>query len=82
VTLTLSEAVFNNNPNKYTRYEVDANLTDTADGAVLLPFNVNGREGHADLANAEKRAVTAAEKKIKDTYGQLLSSYLSDLLPK
>jgi hypothetical protein len=82
VTVTLSEAVFTDTARKHARYEVDANLTDTADGAVLLPFNINGREVHANLSEAEKRAVAAAEKKIKDSYGQLLSGYLAGLLPK
>jgi hypothetical protein len=82
VTVTLSEAIFPDTTYKHAQYEVDANLTDTADGAVLLPFNINGREAHATLSEAEKRAVAAAEKTIKDNYGQLLSGYLASLLPK
>lgn len=82
VTVNLSEAVFPDKTFKHAQYEIDANLTDTTDGTVLLPFNINGREGHANLPEAEKRAVAAAEKKIKDNYGQLLFAYLSALLPK
>jgi hypothetical protein len=48
---------------------------------VLLPFNINGREGHLNLPEAENRAVAAAEKKINEGYGTVLSDYLSTLLP-
>jgi hypothetical protein len=82
VTFTLSEVQLPNQQNKFARYEVDAKLTDTADNAVLLPFNANGREGHLNLSEAENRAVAAAEKKINDGYGKVLSDYLSALLPK
>jgi hypothetical protein len=82
VTLSLSEAVLGNQQNKFTRYVVDASLTDTAEGMVLLPFNINGREGHLSLPEAENRAVMAAEKKINETYGAILSEYLSTLLPQ
>jgi hypothetical protein len=82
VTLTLSEVQLANPQNKFARYVVDAKLIDTADSAVLLPFNINGREGHLNLSEAENRAVSAAEKKINETYGPILSEYLSTLLPK
>ncbi|GHT83620.1 hypothetical protein FACS1894137_05220 [Spirochaetia bacterium] len=82
VRVNLSEAIMPDKAHKYVRYEIDANLTDTADGAVLLPFNINGREAHTNLPEAEKIAVAEAAKKIKDNYGQLLSGYLSTLLPK
>ncbi|MDR1900554.1 MAG: LPP20 family lipoprotein [Treponema sp.] len=81
VTLTLSEVQLGNQQNKFARYVVDANLTDTAEGTVLLPFNINGREGHLNLSEAENRAVATAERKIKETYGGILSEYLSTLLP-
>jgi hypothetical protein len=82
VTLRLSEVQLPNQQNKFARYEVDAKLTDTAAGAVLLPYNFNGREGHLNISEAENRAVAAAEKKINDGYGNVLSEYLSTLLPK
>jgi hypothetical protein len=82
VTLRLSEVTLGNQQNKFARYEVDANLTDTAEGMVLLPFNINGREGHLNLPEAENRAVATAEKKINETYGAILSGYLSTLLPQ
>jgi hypothetical protein len=82
VTLTLSEVQLANQQNKFARYVVDANLTDTAEGMVLLPYNINGREGHLNLPEAENRAVAAAEKKINEAYGGILSEYLSTLLPR
>ncbi|MDR1105167.1 MAG: LPP20 family lipoprotein [Treponema sp.] len=82
VTLTLSEVQLANQQNKFARYVVDANLTDTTEGMVLLPYNINGREGHLNISEAENRAVAAAEKKINEAYGGILSEYLSTLLPK
>jgi hypothetical protein len=81
VRVVLSEVQNPNQQNKFVRYEVDAKLTDTRDASVLLPFNINGREGHLSLPEAENRAIAGAEKKINDTYGKQLSEYLSKLLP-
>jgi hypothetical protein len=82
VNLTLTEVQLPNQQNKFARYVVDANLTDTAGGVVLLPYNINGREGHLNLSEAENRAVATAEKKINEGYGGILADYLSTLLPK
>jgi hypothetical protein len=79
--LTMEEVFFSNQQNKFTRYVVDANLTDTLGNTVLLPFTINGREGHLSLAEAENRAVTMAERRIKESYGQALSEYLTTRLP-
>ncbi|MDR0688903.1 MAG: LPP20 family lipoprotein [Spirochaetaceae bacterium] len=68
-----------NNPNKFVRYVVDANLEDARTGNVLLPFMVDGREGHLSIPEAENRAFRAAETKIKETYGQVLDAYISHL---
>ena len=68
--------------NKFVRYVLDANLVDTAENSVLIPFNTNGREGHLNLPEAEERAVRAAEKKVNDTYAAQLADYLASLLPK
>ncbi|MDR2738980.1 MAG: LPP20 family lipoprotein [Treponema sp.] len=81
VAVTISEAFLPDAARKHAQYVVDANLTDTVEDMVLLPFNINGRETHANFPEAEKRAVAAVEKKIKDNYGQLLSAYLSALPP-
>ena len=66
----------------FTRMEITANLTDTSDRSVLLPYNFNVREGHTSQSEADNRAIMAAEKKIGDEYAKLLNDYLSKLLPK
>jgi hypothetical protein len=66
-----------NNPNKFIRYVVDANLEDSRTGDVLLPYMVDGREGHLSISEAENRAVRSAETKIRETYGPVLGAYLS-----
>jgi hypothetical protein len=70
-----------NQANKFVRYTVDANLTDTTTGNILLPYTITGRAGHLTLPEAENRAVADAAKKIGETYGSTLSDYLSALLP-
>ena len=67
--------------NVFTRIEMNANLTDTATRAVLVPFSFSGREGHNSQAEADNRAYAAAERKINQDYPGLLDSYLSSLLP-
>jgi hypothetical protein len=66
---------------KYARLELDARLTDTSDDSVLLPYNLNRREGHLELTEAEQRAIRWAEGEITKSYGGVLSSFLSTLLP-
>jgi hypothetical protein len=68
--------------NKFTRYIVDANLTDTANKTVLFPFNISGREGHLSQTEAEERAYRAAVAKIAGDYGTALGDYLSGTMPK
>lgn len=78
-TLQLAEAVLQGNPNKFVRYTVDARLTDTKTGAVLLPYSINGREGHSTVPEAENRAVRAAEAKIKGDYNEVFTAFLVQL---
>jgi hypothetical protein len=83
VTLTLTPTDLPDQRNKFVRFTVDANLTDTAEGnSVLFPFNVSGREGHVNIPEAENRALREAEKKIEETYPPALSEYLAELLPR
>jgi hypothetical protein len=81
VDITVSPVDLPNNPNKFARMEMSANLTDTAGGAVLLPYNYNNREGHTSLSEAENRLYMVAERKINEEYAKLLYNYLSQLLP-
>jgi hypothetical protein len=66
-----------NNQNKFIRYVIDANLEDSRTGDVLLPYMVDGREGHLSIPEAENRAVRSAETKIRENYGPVLDAYLS-----
>jgi len=82
VNITVSPVELANNPNKFARMELSANLTDTSLGSVLLPYSYNNREGHTSLPEAENRLYLTAERKIDEEYTRLLSNYLSQLLPK
>jgi hypothetical protein len=82
VEIAVSPVELPNNPNKFARIELSANLTDTSAGAVLLPYNFNNREGHTSQSEAENRLYLAAERKINEEYAKLLNNYLSQLLPK
>jgi hypothetical protein len=79
--LSFEEIHFPNQQNKFTRYVVDANLIDTAGDVILLPFTLNGREGHLSLVEAENRAITTVERRIGESYGDVLSEYFSTRLP-
>ena len=76
-TLSLNEVAYQNNPYKWIRYVVDANLIDTSAGIVLFPYNINDREGHTSLAEAETRAVLSAENRINSDYLDALRVFLS-----
>jgi hypothetical protein len=72
-----------NNPHRWTRIAVNANLVDTAFGTVLLPYSLPPiREGHTTQAEADNRAFMAAVRRINEDYADLLRDYLSRLLPK
>jgi hypothetical protein len=72
----------NQTTNKFIRYLIEGNFVDTSTGDILFPYSINGREGHISLAEAEIRALGAAEKKIKEDYIDTLSAYLYRLIPK
>jgi hypothetical protein len=76
-TLSLNEVDFPNNPYKHIRYVVDATLIDTSTGVVLLPYNINDREGAVSLSEAQTTAVRAAEARINNEYLTALQGYLS-----
>jgi hypothetical protein len=82
VTLSLASTDLPDQRNKYVRFTVDANLTDTVEGdSVLFPFNKTGREGHINIPEAENRALREAEKRIEEDYPPALAGYLAELLP-
>jgi hypothetical protein len=82
-SLSLTEDVRPGQPNIFVRYVLDASLVDTeARGTVLVPYNVSDRAGHNSLQAAEDRAYLEVERKIDKDFRELLSNYLSQLLPK
>jgi len=82
VNIVTSPVDLPNQPNKYTRIELKANLRDTSSGTVLLPYDYNTREGHVSQSEADNRAYAAAEKKIKDDYAKIFNNYISQLIPE
>ena len=82
VNVVSSPVTIANNANKWTRIEVSANLTDTSTNTVLVPYNFSSREGHTSQAEADNRAIIAAERKITQEYAGILDNFLSQLLPK
>jgi hypothetical protein len=80
--LSFAEVQLPNQQNKFVRYTLDGNFLDSVAGETLFPYNVNGREGHVSVPEAEIRALRAAEAKIKDDYAKTLSSFLVQLVPK
>jgi hypothetical protein len=82
VDVSLQPVDLPGNANKFARIELAANLTDTALNLVLLPFNFNSREGHLSQTEAENRCVAVAERKINEEYAELLTDYLSRMIPK
>jgi hypothetical protein len=80
--ISFSEVQLPGQTNKFVRYVLDGNFVDTATGNILFPYNVNGREGHLSISEAENRALRAAESKVKEDYATTLSSFLAQLVPK
>ena len=74
---SMNEASFQDQTYKWIRYVVDANLIDTATATVLFPYNINDREGHSTLSEAQNRAVRSAETKINADYVNALGNFLS-----
>ncbi|MCL2441653.1 MAG: LPP20 family lipoprotein [Treponema sp.] len=82
VDVTLSPVDLPNNPNIFVRIELAANLRDTNQNLALIPYTFNSREGHTSMAEAENRAIAAAERNINEVFAVLLSDYLSKLMPR
>jgi hypothetical protein len=80
--ISFSEVQLPNQSNKFVRYVLDGNFVDSATNEILFPYNTNGREGHLSIAEAEARALRAAETKIREDYAKTLSSFLAGLIPK
>jgi hypothetical protein len=74
---TAFEPVLLGNENKWTRWTVDARLSDRVKGRVLFPFSISGREGHISQAEADSRAAREAALKIQDEYAAAFNAYLA-----
>jgi hypothetical protein len=81
-TLSISPVDLPNNPNKFSRFVLDADFIDTTTNAILFPFNINDREGHLSQSEADQRAIRKAESRVKGDYGKVLQDYLSGSLPR
>jgi hypothetical protein len=66
VNVSLQPVELPGNENKFARIEIAANLTDTRNNLVLLPYNFFSREGHTSQYEAENRCVLVAERTIND----------------
>jgi len=79
--VVFSEPDYSESKFKYARLELSADLVDTTNNAVLLPYNLNRREGHSSYSEAQQRAIRWAESEItaKGKYDTVLSGYLSSL---
>jgi len=82
VDVNLSEAVFPNNPNKFYRFTVSAELIENSTDSVLFPFSFADRAGHSTYEGAQAVAFQQAEKLIGERYPAVFREYLAGLLPK
>jgi hypothetical protein len=82
VSINLSPVDLPNNPNYFSRIEMEANLRDTHLGLVLLPHPFASREGHTSQSEAENRAIMAAERNINNEFTIRLQEYLTSLYPR
>lgn len=60
------------------RYSLESFLLDTTTDQKLVPFNVTGREGHVDYAEAKNRAEKAVIKKISKDFKTSWNDYLKN----
>lgn len=78
-SLDLSPVVLPQNENKFSRYIVEAKLQDTYLEKLLVPFSIDGREGHASQEEANNRAIKKAAQRIEAEFGAAFGSYLTQL---
>jgi len=80
VNVKLSSIDYPNSTEKYALMELNANLSDSVSGEVLLPYNFPISEGHTNTAVAENRVFISAQSRIEEEFGDVLRSYLSQLV--
>ena len=81
ISVSMEEAVLNN-PNKFVRYNIKADLTEKNTSLVLFPYNINGREGSTSMSEAENRALRIIDQRIREAYADELKEYMAGLSPK
>lgn len=79
VSVSLEEAVLGENPNKFFRYAISANLVEKSTDQVLIPYNISGREGSVSISEAQNRTLRTIEQKIRADYAGTLEEYLAGL---
>jgi len=78
-SIVMNEVALENQKNKFVRFVIDAKLRDVKTGTVILPFSLNGREGHVTISEAENRAMRTAEKKVREAFAPAFTAYLTQL---
>ncbi|GHV83291.1 hypothetical protein AGMMS50212_06440 [Spirochaetia bacterium] len=78
----LSETSFPGNDAKFSRYTLDTYLLDTANNSRIIPFSLDGREGHSSSTEAENRAVDTIVTEISEQYGEVFNKYFATTLLK
>jgi hypothetical protein len=74
--VTVSLSLFEGDRFVFSQYLVTADLVDTRDDTVLIPYKIEGREGHRTQKDADVRAIRAAEGQIKEDFFKVLGTYL------
>jgi len=66
----------------FTQLELSANLTDTATGTVLLPYNLSFRgRGQVSLSSAENMTISEAERRIAGEYREHVLDLMARMVP-
>ena len=60
--------------NKYVRYTVKAELSDSRTGKIILPWSTGGREAHFTQGEAEQRALRTIEADVKKRFAEQFSA--------
>ena len=81
VDVTLSGDIIQDN--WFSRIEISANLLEPSTRSlVILPWNLNTREGHLTADAADARAFRAAASKINEEFKEHISSHMPQIIGK
>jgi hypothetical protein len=79
IKITFNDSPVSHPRYKYVNWTVNAQLTDTAKNAVLLPFSIKNGDGGVNADGAKQSSLRAAEREITESYGKIFSAWLSSL---